>query len=181
MVSGVALLASAMLLVPAGICPGLAPPVSGEVVRPYAPVGRYSGHWGIDIAAVPGTSVLAADAGVVTFAGDVAGVLSVTVHHGGGLRTSYSYLETIATTAGETVRRGSRLGTSGHDHDLASVHFSVRVGATYHDPELWLRCLSRLTPALSLVPPPAAYPAPRATRHPRGNVRSTPPCSPVCR
>ncbi len=172
---------SLALLVPAGDCPGLALPGAGEIVRGFAPIGRYAGHWGIDIAAAPGNPVTAADNGVVTFAGDVAGVLSVTVHHGGGLRTSYSYLESIGVAVGQPVGRGSTLGLSGVDHENPAIHFSVRVGDQYQDPGVWLGCFAAPSPGLSLVPVPGAYPAQRATRHPRRDIRPTPSRSPVRR
>src|SRR5262249_13015098 len=67
-------------------------PVDGPVVRPFEePSSAYGpGHRGADLAAPPGTPVHAANDGVVTFAGTVAGTLHVTVAHAGGLRTSYS-------------------------------------------------------------------------------------------
>jgi len=135
-------------------CPGLSAPVAGEIVRAFAPVGTFGGHWGVDFSVEPGTGVRAADAGRVTFAGEVAGVLSVTVHHGGGLRTSYSYLSEIDVTRGQWVATGSPIGRSGTDHDIAAVHFSVRVGDVYQDPANWLVCLTSPQPALTLVPLP---------------------------
>jgi nicotinate-nucleotide adenylyltransferase len=140
------------LLAPIAECPGLAPPVAGDVVRDFAPEGKYAGHWGIDFSALVGSPVRPAAAGVVTFAGSVAQVLSVTVDHGGGLRTSYSYLSAIDVAVGEWVDRSSGLGLSGLDHDLAAVHFSVRVGDAYQDPAVWLGCFRSPHYGLSLVP-----------------------------
>src|SRR3954447_17287967 len=67
-------------------------PVDGAVVQPFdAPSSPYApGHRGVDFAAAPGTPVRAANDGVVSFAGSVAGTLHVTIAHDGGLRTSYS-------------------------------------------------------------------------------------------
>jgi len=137
-------------------CPGLQAPVDAVIVRHFAPVGRFGGHWGVDFGADPDTPVRAAGPGMVTFAGDVAGVLSVTVDHGGGLRTSYSYLSEITVSRGQPVAAGGVVGRSGLDHDVAAVHFSVRVGDVYRDPEDWLRCLEAPAPALSLIPTLAA-------------------------
>ncbi|MCP3998076.1 MAG: M23 family metallopeptidase [bacterium] len=156
-------------------------PVAGTVLRIYEPVGRYGGHWGVDFAAEAGSAVLAADGGEVTFAGSVAGVLSVTVHHGGGLRTSYSYLSEVLVAAGQMVSRSDLLGRSGVDHGAEAVHFSVRIGDEYRDPEPWLRCWRSPALGLSLVPASSAYPAPRATRNPRRYIRSPSPGSPVRR
>src|SRR5262245_51883440 len=62
-------------------------PVAGPVVAPFAaPTSVYGpGHRGVDFGAPPGTAVAAANAGVVTFAGSVAGTLHVVVLHDDGL------------------------------------------------------------------------------------------------
>jgi triacylglycerol esterase/lipase EstA (alpha/beta hydrolase family) len=115
------------------------PPVDGAVVRPFdAPASVYApGHRGVDFAAPPGTPVHAANDGVVAFAGDVAGSLHVTVAHDGMLRTSYSFLRDVSVHAGQTVRHGDVVGTTGGtgtDHDGTVLHFGVRVGDRYVDP-----------------------------------------------
>ena len=79
---------------------GPQPPVTGEIIRGFAPAGRYAGHWGIDYATPFGSPVAAPYSGLVTFAGSVAGRLSVTIEHGGGLRSSLSYLSTVTVTRG---------------------------------------------------------------------------------
>ena len=97
---------SLVLVAVVGVCTpaGAAPiaqwarPVAGEVAHPFeAPRSRFgAGHRGVDLAAAPGTPARAAGPGVVSFAGSVAGALHVVVAHAGGLRTSYSFLATIA-------------------------------------------------------------------------------------
>ena len=121
-------------------CVGLSPPVPGEVIEPYAPVGQYEGHWGIDLAAAPGSAVDAAGAGRVTFSGVVAGNRTVTLDHGGGLRTSYSYLSESAVSEGQWIGRGDRIGLSGLAHDTEAVHWSVRLGEAYQDPAGLVGC-----------------------------------------
>jgi murein DD-endopeptidase MepM/ murein hydrolase activator NlpD len=61
-------------------------PVRGPVIRPYeAPSSPYgSGHRGIDIAVPFGTSIVAAQDGMVSFAGWVAGALFISVDHPDG-------------------------------------------------------------------------------------------------
>lgn len=120
------------------------PPLEGPVVRSFAPQGAYGGHWGIDIAAPPDTPVKPIAPGVVTFSGQVGGRLSVTVHHGGGLRSSYSYLSSTLVTAGDRVGRGTVIGTSGFDHGIAALHLSLRVGHRYVDPAEMCRALHPL-------------------------------------
>ncbi|MCU0280552.1 MAG: nicotinate-nucleotide adenylyltransferase [Acidimicrobiia bacterium] len=154
----------ALALFPFGpACPAVRP-VPGALLRPFAPQGPYAGHWGADLESPSGAPVVAVAAGVVTFAGPVAGRLTVTVHHGGGVRTSYSYLSTVAVARGRVVGAGEVLGASGIDHGLEALHLSLRVGEAYADPMRWLECrlappgaAGRLAPAL----PPYASPVRR--------------------
>lgn len=154
-------------------CARLLPPVDGAIVRLYAPVGAYGGHWGVDFEAARGSVVTVAATGTVTFAGSVAGRLSVTVAHGGGLRTSYSYLDEIWVREGRVLSEDAPVGASGFAHGNPAVHFSVRLGDRYQDPLPWLRCSLSPAPALRLasVYGRSVYPRRRATRHPRRNVR----------
>jgi murein DD-endopeptidase MepM/ murein hydrolase activator NlpD len=102
---------------------------------PETPYG--AGHRGVDLTAVPGQEVLAADAGVVVFAGLVAGRPVISVDHDGGLRTTY---EPVApkVAVGEQVYRGQVLGTvlAGHPGCLvaACLHWGLRRGEEYVDP-----------------------------------------------
>jgi len=68
--------------------------------------------------------------GIVVFAGAVAGSLHITVDHGGGLLTSYSYLDRILVRRGEIVDAGDRIAVSG-----AGFHFGMRLDGRYVDPE----------------------------------------------
>ena len=80
-------------------------PVTGPVIRgfdpPDDPYG--AGHRGIDIAAPVGTPVLAAEAGTVTFGGKVGGQLFVSVDHGGGLVSSYSWVSALRVRKNDVV------------------------------------------------------------------------------
>lgn len=110
-----------------------APPVDGVITDHFrAPPTPYAaGNRGLDYATVPGTPVRAAADGEVVFAGAVAGALHVTVRHADGLRTSYSFLDTIEVAAGARIRRGDVLGRTG-----AFFHVGVRDPAgRYLDPE----------------------------------------------
>jgi murein DD-endopeptidase MepM/ murein hydrolase activator NlpD len=124
----------------ASSCPVSFPvPEPAPVVRSFAPAGPFAGHWGVDLAVPPGTPVRSVARGVVTFAGSVAGTRSVTVDHGGGLRTTYSYLGSISVSPGSVVA-GGVLGGSGEDHGVAALHVSVRFGSRYVDPLRVLGC-----------------------------------------
>jgi Peptidase family M23/Putative serine esterase (DUF676) len=137
-------------------------PVDGEVTRPFrAPAFAYGpGHRGVDFAAPPGTPVRAAGDGEVAFAGSVAGSLHVVVAHAGKLRTTYAFLAGIAARAGERVTRGQVVGVAGGagpEHESGGLHFGVRLGDRYLDPQrLFDAC--DLTQLVRLVPadePPA--------------------------
>lgn len=132
------------------------PPVGGSVVREFVePIATYAaGHRGVDFAAPAGAGVRAANDGVVTFAGSVAGALHVVVSHDGGIRTSYSFLESIDVHVGDHVRRGQivgHAGGAGEGHGAGVLHFGVRVGARYVDPMLLFRPRD-LTQMVRLVP-----------------------------
>jgi murein DD-endopeptidase MepM/ murein hydrolase activator NlpD len=114
-------------------------PVDGPVIRefepPDSPYG--SGHRGIDIAAAIGTPVRAAAPGTVSFAGSVAGSLFVTVDHGGGLASTYSFLQGTSVSKGEAVRQGQTIASSGPGHPDVTpthLHFGVKLDGAYVDP-----------------------------------------------
>jgi murein DD-endopeptidase MepM/ murein hydrolase activator NlpD len=136
-------------------------PVVGPIVRgfdpPNSPYG--SGHRGIDIGVPVGTPVLAPAAGVVTFAGSVAGRLFVTIDHGGGLLSTSSFLAAVLVRKGDTVTQGEVVALSGTGHagDVApDVHVGVRLAGAYVDPLDYLgpmdvTDLIRLAPVLAPV------------------------------
>ena len=104
---------------------------------PYA-----AGHRGVDLAGTRGRPVLAAGAGVVAFAGMVAGRPVVSVLHPDGLRTAYEPVQpTVA--AGQPVARGAPVGVlvAGHAGcpDEACLHWGARTGEVYLDPLTLLR------------------------------------------
>lgn len=118
-------------------------PVSGSVIRAFEPpTGPFgAGHRGIDVSASSGAPVRAAEAGVVAFAGRVAGDLHVSIDHPDGVRTSYAFLGSIDVRAGDGVTRGGPVGTVGPGHpgsDIAHLHFGARYAGRYIDPMLLL-------------------------------------------
>jgi septal ring factor EnvC (AmiA/AmiB activator) len=127
-------------------------PVNGAVIAPFAPVGQFGGHWGIDLAATPGTVVRAPAEGRVTFAGTVAGMRTVTLDVGTGTLVSMSYLEKVSVAGGTQVRQGEELGRSGPAHGRGALHLSVRQAGRYLDPAPYLGC--RRMGELHLLPPP---------------------------
>ncbi len=120
--------------------------------QPYGP-----GHRGADLAGAPGQPVLAARAGVVIFAGPVAGRGSVSVQHDDGLRTTYEPIAPVVA-AGELVTAGQVLGLLEPGHascPTACLHWGARRDRlVYVDPLVLLRPLRvRLLPVPEQWPP----------------------------
>lgn len=114
-------------------------PVTGPVIEafdpPASPYG--SGHRGIDIATPAGTEIVAPLAGVVLFAGPVGGRLFLTLDHGGGLESTYSWLSSLAVRRGDVVVRGQPIASSGPGHPgdlIPNLHVGVRLHDVYVDP-----------------------------------------------
>ena len=139
-----------------GSCGVWLPPVDGPVARSFqAPAFAYGpGHRGIDFAVPPGTPVRASGDGVVAFAGSVADSLHVVVAHDGNLRTTYAFLAGVSVRAGDRVTRGQVVGaagSSGPEHDAGGLHFGVRLGDRYLDPQR-LFGVCDLTQLVRLIP-----------------------------
>ena len=100
-------------------------------------------HWGIDIAAPPGTPVLAATDGVVAGMGwDPDGYGHyVVLTHDSGWQTLYAHLQSAkssgyVTTLGMAVRRGDAIGGLGSSGASTGphLHFEVRREGAHIDP-----------------------------------------------
>ena len=111
-----------------------APPVDAPVSAPFSlPYGQYgAGNRGIEYETRPGQVVRAAAPGAVSFAGAVAGSLYVTVDHGGGVLSSYSYLSRLSVREGDQVLQGRVVGLAGE-----MLQFGVRVDGEYVDPAVF--------------------------------------------
>jgi murein DD-endopeptidase MepM/ murein hydrolase activator NlpD len=116
----------------------LAPP--HPVVRPFRPPSTPwgPGHRGVDLGGPPGEPVLAAGAGVVAFAGPVAGRGVVSIDHAGGIRTTYEPL-TVLIAAGQRVAPGTVVGNLAPGHEgcvdaPACLHWGARRDGEYLDP-----------------------------------------------
>ncbi len=131
-------------------------PIDGPIVRGYdPPADPYgSGHRGIDIGAPAGTVVVAPAPGTVTFAGRVAGYLFLTIDHGGGVSSTYSWLSALLVHEGDVVTRGEPVARSGYGHPgdtVDSLHMGVKLDGAYVDPLDYLLPLD-LTTMIRLAP-----------------------------
>lgn len=133
-------------------------PVQGRITRHFEePAGPYGpGHRGVDFDDPPGTPVKASNGGKVIFAGPVADDgLFVTIQHSDGLKTTYSFLAELKVAAGDQVERNQEIALSGAGHPGGppSLHFGVKRGDRYIDPELVLgNDYNDISNALALTP-----------------------------
>jgi murein DD-endopeptidase MepM/ murein hydrolase activator NlpD len=122
--------------------PAQGPLTSGYGYRTHPIFGDQRLHTGIDIGAPYGSPVIAADAGVVVFAGVMSGYgNAVVVDHGGGLATTYNHLSSFAVSDGQTVGRGQYIAAVGCTGYCTGphLHFEVRVNGNPVDPMPYLR------------------------------------------
>jgi murein DD-endopeptidase MepM/ murein hydrolase activator NlpD len=116
-------------------------PTGGAVVSPFgARWGRQ--HEGVDIDGAYGAPIVAAAAGVVSFASTENGYgLIVRISHADGVVTAYAHMSEMLVSAGERVRAGElvgRVGTSGNATGT-TLHFEVLLNTPPIDPVPFLR------------------------------------------
>jgi murein DD-endopeptidase MepM/ murein hydrolase activator NlpD len=114
-------------------------PVNGKVIGGFGPIGAGQRRDGIDIAAREGAPVLAAEDGIVAFAGEGIRTLGrlILIRHDEGYITTYAHNAALLVEAGTTVGRGqviARVGSSG-DAPRPLLHFEIRKGRQPLDPE----------------------------------------------
>ncbi len=116
----------------------LAWPLAGGTISQY----YSSGHRAIDIAAPAGTTVMAASAGVVTWAGwrNNGGGNVIQIDHGNGIQTVYNHLSSIWVNVGQSVGRGEGIGGVGCTGTCTGphVHFEVIVNGAIVNPLRYL-------------------------------------------
>ncbi|PZD96595.1 hypothetical protein DNH61_07310 [Paenibacillus sambharensis] len=101
-------------------------PVSGaRLTSSYGPRwGRQ--HKGIDL--VGNSSILAADDGVVEFAGTKNGLGKVVfIDHKNGYRTVYAHLDSINVSEGDIVEKGDKLGVMGNTGHSTGTHLHFEI------------------------------------------------------
>ncbi|MEW9836048.1 peptidoglycan DD-metalloendopeptidase family protein [Mesorhizobium marinum] len=116
-------------------------PVRGRVISQYGKGGGKSND-GIDISVPEGTSVKAAENGVVIYAGDGLKEFgnTVLVRHEDGLVTVYGHASALKVNRGDKVKRGQEIAVSGMSGqtDAPKLHFEVRKNSTPVDPSSYL-------------------------------------------
>jgi murein DD-endopeptidase MepM/ murein hydrolase activator NlpD len=113
-------------------------PARGRIIQAFKP----GGNDGINIAVPEGTSVKAAESGVVAYAGnELKGYGNlILIRHPNGFVSAYANTSHIEVKRGETVKRGQTIAKSGQSGNVASpqLHFELRKGTTPVDPTQYL-------------------------------------------
>ena len=109
-------------------------PVSARRITQYF----WYGHQGIDIALGEGSSVVAADSGIVSYATwNFSGYGNlVVINHCNGYETYYAHLSSIGVYAGQAVSQGQYIAGSGNTGRSSGphLHFEIRLYNGQLDP-----------------------------------------------
>ena len=117
-------------------------PMSSAVTSPFGTARVFNGtlksyHGGTDFRAAVGTSVIAANDGIVAIAKDryYAGG-SVVIDHGEGIYTQYYHLSALNVKVGQSVKKGDIIALSGASGRVSGphLHFGVIVGGVQVNP-----------------------------------------------
>lgn len=113
-------------------------PAEGEILARFGPSGKGLHNDGINIGVPRGTSVRAAENGVVAYSGnELQGFGNLLlIKHADGWMTAYAHNDELLVKRGDEVKRGqviSRAGSSGNVR-TPQVHFELRRGTKAVDP-----------------------------------------------
>src|ERR1043166_1699691 len=116
-------------------------PVRGRIISAFGPHNGQQND-GIDLSVPEGTSVKAADDGVVAYAGnELKGYGNLLlVRHQNGYVTAYANARELMGKRGETVKRGQIIARSGQTGNVKApqLHFEIRKGKVPVDPMQFL-------------------------------------------
>lgn len=131
---------SARITTPSGL--GFVMPTAGSVGSGFGPrfhpiLGYSRMHNGVDIGAPTGQTVVAANSGVIIYAGWRGGYgNAVVIDHGGGVTSLSAHLSVLDATVGHTVERGERVGGVGSTGLSTGphLHYEIRRNGVPVDP-----------------------------------------------
>ena len=113
-------------------------PVRGRVISGFGPKPGGQQNEGINVSVPEGTSVKAAEDGVVAYAGsELKGYGNlVLIKHSDGWVTAYAHNSELDVKKGDTVKRGQVIAKAGQTGSVTSpqVHFEIRKGSQPVDP-----------------------------------------------
>jgi murein DD-endopeptidase MepM/ murein hydrolase activator NlpD len=117
-------------------------PVKGKVIAEFGPRPGSTHNDGINISVPKGTDVVAAENGVVAYAGsELKGYGNlVLVRHEGDWVSAYAHNASLLVKRGDKVRRGQAIAKAGNTGtvDQPQVHFELRQGSKPVDPMPYL-------------------------------------------
>lgn len=120
--------------------------ITSRVGNRWHPItGAWKYHSGLDIGASYGATVIASDTGNVSLAGWNGGYGNcVMINHNNGYYTLYGHLSSIAVSVGQSVSKGDTVGYVGSTGNSTGphLHFEIRKGTDYLDPENYFSGLS---------------------------------------
>ncbi|MGB6607731.1 MAG: LysM peptidoglycan-binding domain-containing protein [Atribacterota bacterium] len=120
-------------------------PVRGRVTSPYGMRvlnGRKEFHTGIDIGSPKGTNIVAAESGIVSYAGYMRGYGNVIIlSHNVGYSTVYGHNSVNLVKKGQHVKRGNIIGKVGSTGNATGphLHFEVRLSGKSVNPLSYLK------------------------------------------
>ncbi|MDO4928433.1 MAG: M23 family metallopeptidase [Corynebacterium sp.] len=120
-----------------------------KITRAFDPPDKpwLPGHRGVDLGMQPGDVVYTAGDGIVHFVGIIAGMPTISIQHGNGVRTSYQPVE-AEIGKGEAVKVGQPIGILGIATQHPDLHWGAIVG-----PKEYMNPLDLLRPpTVYLVP-----------------------------
>lgn len=117
-------------------------PVKGRVISNYGAKPSGGRNDGINIAVPEGTSVKAAENGVVAYAGnELKGYGNlVLIRHSNNWVTAYAHNKELFVRRGDTIKRGQIIAKAGKTGSVKTpqLHFEIRKGAQAVDPTQYL-------------------------------------------
>ncbi|MCS0505301.1 peptidoglycan DD-metalloendopeptidase family protein [Ancylobacter mangrovi] len=117
-------------------------PVRGRVISGFGPKPGGQQNEGINVSVPEGTSIKAAEDGVVAYAGsELKGYGNlVLIKHSDGYVTAYAHNSEIDVKKGDTVRRGQVIAKAGQTGNVSTpqLHFEIRKGSQPVDPSQYL-------------------------------------------
>lgn len=118
-------------------------PVRGRILSEYGAKSNGLFNDGINIAASKGTTVKAAENGVVAYAGnEVKGMGNlIIVQHDSGWMSVYAHMDSMNVKRGTKVSVGQKIGTVGETGkvDRPQLHFEIRKGTKAYNPVAHLK------------------------------------------
>jgi murein DD-endopeptidase MepM/ murein hydrolase activator NlpD len=117
-------------------------PVQGRIISVFGTKPDGGHNDGIDVAVPQGTSVKAAENGVVAYAGnELKGYGNlVLVRHANNWVSAYAHNEEVLVKRGDKVRRGQIIAKAGNTGSVSQpqVHFELRKGSRPVDPTKYM-------------------------------------------